>query len=368
MINLKVTAQWTRPDGQIIDLDPALLNCLNAIQQHGSLTKATQALGASYRTLWALVKRLNAEFEEPVIETHGRAGANLTPLGWKILWMAEQGSVRVLNEVSAAAEQLNSEWKQSPRDNRPWLSMALGDAPLLRTLFSQTSIYKELDLYVRWQGGISALSSLHRGEVKVAGCHLPLVEHCDNEALHIMRKWLRGENLLVAPCFQREVGWMSRPSRKRLNLYDVAQRQALLVNRSASCPTHHLLNGILNGLKLNGPDLPGFYHEENSHLAAACSIAAGHGDLGLGIREAAEQYNLRFDPIGMDQYFLVFSASDLEFKGLKELLEWLTKPEAQMLVQQAPGYCSYRLGQIFNLEEFVAQLTEEPVETPILVR
>ena len=136
----------------------------------------------------------------------------------------------------------------------------------------------------------------------------------------------------------------------------MAQRRALLVNRNSASSTHHQLDALITKACLKAEDLPGFFHEENSHLAVACTIAAGHGDLGLGIRAAADHYGLQFRPVSKERYFLVLHNSDLQYRALDILLPWLRSAEVLEHVKNAAGYKPLNLGRTQALELFLNEI------------
>lgn len=78
-----------------IDLDPARqigpgkIRLLEAIGEHGSISRGGQALGMSYRRAWLLVDDMNRCFRDPVVEARpGGArggGATLTPFGQELI-------------------------------------------------------------------------------------------------------------------------------------------------------------------------------------------------------------------------------------------------------------------------------------------
>lgn len=356
MIHLKVSAQWTTQDGQNLDIDERLLRILKAIDEFGSLSLACKAIGISYRTLWAQIQFWNKQLERDLVKTQGRAGACLTEFGFKLMWMFEQGAARLNNETSATSDQLNSEWSEQSL-NRPWISMSLSDDPLLQQLLQTTSLYDDLDVSLRWSNSISAMSALHRGEVKLAGCHLPVVGHENNEAFKIMRKWLRGENLSIIDLYSREVGWIYRKAVRPPTLTDVAHNKALLVNHSPASTTYHQLNGLLRQMGFTPEKMPGYFHEENSHLAVACSIAAKQGDLALGVRDAADTYKLGFQPVCEERYFFVFNNNDWDFPALTVLKNWLKTKQVKQKIARMQGYQSDRLGEIISLEDLLNELS-----------
>ncbi len=65
------------------------IELLELIGQHGSISKAAQAMSMSYKRAWYLIDGFNAMFREPLIERqHGGKGggsAKLTPFGERVV-------------------------------------------------------------------------------------------------------------------------------------------------------------------------------------------------------------------------------------------------------------------------------------------
>lgn len=358
MINLNISAEWMKPNGEKIILDERFFQVLKAIAAEGSFSSACKSVGMSYRTLWTWVQKTNAQFEDELISTHGRAGACLTRMGHKVLWMYEQANVRIAPEIGVVVEQLNAEWLQA-KENKPWVSMATGDDPVLQQLLHDPALHQRMQLSLRWAGSISALSALHRGEVKIAGCQLPDTrgDGIYTEVHRILRRWLRGENLSVIHLFERETGWISRNMIRPPTLTEVHNKRAQLVNHSPSSSAHHQLNALIEQAGLNAESLPGYHHEENSHVSLACTIAAGHGDLGIGIQAAADQYGLSFRPLVKEHYFLVVHMEDLNFPAIVEFRSWLQSDSVKRAIQSTPGYAAPHIGELQVLEEFLNQMS-----------
>ncbi len=65
------------------------IELLELIGRHGSISKAAQAMGMSYKRAWYLIDGFNSLFREPLIERQhgGRGGgsAMLTPFGERVV-------------------------------------------------------------------------------------------------------------------------------------------------------------------------------------------------------------------------------------------------------------------------------------------
>ncbi|WP_259404231.1 winged helix-turn-helix domain-containing protein [Hymenobacter sp. HSC-4F20] len=65
------------------------LELLTLIQEHGSISKAAQEMGMSYKRAWDLVSSLNAQSATPLVQTQtgGKrgGGAEVTPEGQQLI-------------------------------------------------------------------------------------------------------------------------------------------------------------------------------------------------------------------------------------------------------------------------------------------
>jgi molybdate transport system regulatory protein len=70
-------------------IGPGKIRLLEAVREHGSITRAGRALGMSYRRAWLLIDAMNGCFREPVVETQlggsRGGGAVLTPFGARLV-------------------------------------------------------------------------------------------------------------------------------------------------------------------------------------------------------------------------------------------------------------------------------------------
>jgi molybdate transport system regulatory protein len=70
-------------------IGPGKIELLERLQAEGSITRAAQSMGLSYRRAWYLIDTLNSAFGRPVTQTkvggEGGGGAELTPLGQELV-------------------------------------------------------------------------------------------------------------------------------------------------------------------------------------------------------------------------------------------------------------------------------------------
>lgn len=348
MIEFELKPAWVTESGKKVAIDQKLLDTLRAIEKHQTITSACKALGVSYRTLWSLIQRYNLEFEAELIGTSKGSGTTITALGHQLLWMVEHGRIRLEKEIHIEADKLNKQWQisSSTQAASKW---ALSDDPLVPSLLQ--SLRKQTPVTVHWGGSIAALSAFHRGEVEIAGCHLPIGMSKNQEIHNMMQRWLRGEDLWVLPLFEREIGWISRPSDTPPTLESVAAGHHKLLNRNASSSTFYQLKALVNAAGLNENELPGWNDYEDTHMGLACSVGAGLADLGLGVRYAAEHFGLQFRRANWDRYFLVFRKPEKD-SALHETLTTLSPILQSLNLNENVGYHSVS-HEVQNLHGFL---------------
>jgi molybdenum-dependent DNA-binding transcriptional regulator ModE len=85
MMDIKLNPNWKISHNEVLDIDPVLFNLLESIQQQGSLKKATEQTGVSYRFTWGLFGKWDKLLGQPLIILERARGETLSVLGEKPL-------------------------------------------------------------------------------------------------------------------------------------------------------------------------------------------------------------------------------------------------------------------------------------------
>jgi molybdate-binding protein len=107
----------------------------------------------------------------------------------------------------------------------------------------------------------------------------------------------------------------------------------------------------------------GFNSAEFTHSAVAAYIASGMADVGIGVRTAAERFNLDFIPLVRERYFFALRTDALDEPLMRQLVTILQQPAYHQLVDALPGYNAAHTGKIESLGEAfgsAAAATTEP--------
>ncbi|TVM17625.1 ModE family transcriptional regulator [Oceanidesulfovibrio indonesiensis] len=77
---------WIEEDGELL-FGSGRAQLLINIREYGSLKKASEVMGISYRAAWGKLKKTEEILGEPLVEKYGgnRAGYSLSPLGERLM-------------------------------------------------------------------------------------------------------------------------------------------------------------------------------------------------------------------------------------------------------------------------------------------
>jgi molybdate transport system regulatory protein len=105
------------PDGEIL-FGQGRLTILEAIEKHGSLTAAADALGMSYRGLWARIRRSEQRLGLQLVESHaGRgpsSGTRVTHTGKELMHRYRDLRQSVLDAAEEAFRRFADPGPQGP--------------------------------------------------------------------------------------------------------------------------------------------------------------------------------------------------------------------------------------------------------------
>lgn len=224
--------------------------------------------------------------------------------------------------------------------------------PLLELLAQEISAQRPpCRLVLASVGSLGGLVALRRQHAHLAGSHLlhppsgefnlPYVQqHLGKAPLRLVTFVEREQGLIVAPGNpQRVIGIQDLP---RLRF----------VNRQRGAGTRILLDEELKNADIaHNPEeaaarIPGYDHEEYTHMAVATAVASGIADCGLGVRSAAIALGLDFVPIAEERYDFIIPAAHVEHPAIQALLAILQDGAFRSRVDAEGGYRSAKMGEV----------------------
>lgn len=215
----------------------------------------------------------------------------------------------------------------------------------LRRRKDQTSV-------VGWtMGSMAALHALQRGEVHVAGLHLfdPVTGESN---LPFLKRSLKGSEHDVVTFATWEEGFLVRPGNPKSirTAADLAEAAVTLVNREEGAGARLLLDQRLRAAGVDPAQVRGYDRIVSSHFEVARAVAGNQADVGVGIRSAAQLFDLDFVPLQAARYDLVVPKAYLKsHPTLAHLFETLVSRPFRTEIEALGGYDTTNTGTVHSL-------------------
>lgn len=278
---------------------------LDAVDAAGSVSRAAERLGLSYRTAWGRLSALEAAFGHPLVTKTKGHGSALTERGAALrdalgtTLRAFEGTLAA--EGEALRHRLAAVLAGGPGPGPVRLAIS-HDPVLLDALGGMEGVAAEV------VGSGEAVERLLAGGADAAGFHAGtdgVPEHPPFSALR------RADAFTVRALFRREQGLLvarGNPLDVR-GVGDLARAGVRFVNRQRGSGTRLWFDRLLAAAGVAPGAVAGYGTEEFTHQAVAALVASGAADAGLGVRAAADRFGLGFVPVGTETYFLASRAA-----------------------------------------------------------
>ncbi|MEQ1681335.1 MAG: substrate-binding domain-containing protein [Nitrospira sp.] len=208
--------------------------------------------------------------------------------------------------------------------------------------------HKDQTTIIGWtMGSTAALHALQRGDVHVAGLHL--LDPVSGESnMPFLRRSLKGSGYDVVTFATWEEGFLVRPGNPKSirTVADLAEPMVTLINREEGSGARLLLDQRLRAAGINPTQARGYDRIVSSHFDVARTIAGRQADVGIGIRSAAQLFDLDFVPLQAARYDLVVPKSYLKsHPTLTHLFETLVSRPFRNEIEALGGYDTSETGK-----------------------
>ena len=211
---------------------------------------------------------------------------------------------------------------------------------------------KDQTSLVGWtMGSMAALRALQQGEVHVAGLHL-LDPATGESNLPFLRRVLKGSNYDVVTFATWEEGLLVRAGNPKSirAIEDLIDSHVTIVNREEGAGARLLLDQRLRAAGINSDQVKGYGSSVASHLEIARAIASRQADVGVGIRSAAQLFELDFIPLQVARYDLVVPKAYMKLHPtLAHLFETLVSRPFRNEIEAIGGYDTNETGKLHAL-------------------
>lgn len=352
MFKVHIRPHWEISFGSEAPLDTAaLLGLLLAIQDTGSIAQAARAVKLSYRYAWGLLREAERLFGDSLLDTGRGRGTLLTPLAQKLVWADRRIAARLSPTLESLASELESELGKMASERLRMIRMDASHGFAVAALMAHLEKV-EIPVELRYRNSTDAVAALSRRECDLAGFHVPTGEF-QKAAMTWYARWLDPAQHCLIHLAVRQQGLFVAPGNPLgiRSLADLARPEVRFVNRQTGSGTRMLLALMLDAAGIREQDINGFNSAEFTHSAVAAYIASGMADVGIGVRTAAERFNLEFIPLVRERYFFAMRTESLDEPLIRQFLTILELPEYHARVDELPGYQAGDTGKILSLDE-----------------
>ncbi|MEY2860065.1 MAG: hypothetical protein RL392_523 [Pseudomonadota bacterium] len=341
-----------------------LIDLLQAVSAHGSISGGARALGLSYRHVWGELKRWENELGNELLVWEKGQSARLTEFASKLMWAERQAQARLAPQIEALRSELERAFAVAfdPQAHVVTLYASHDDAlgALREHALATDSDVKggvtQLHLDTRFCGSVDAIRALNEGRCVMAGFHT-LQHPAPGSLAELTYK------PLLQPGLHKIIGFAQRTQGLMVakgnplglqSLQDIARTSARFINRTRGTGTRVVLDELLAQAGIAPASIQGYDTVEQSHTAAALAVSSGSADAALGIAIAAQAQGLDFVPLVQENYHLVCLKSALQEPAIESLLALLQSPAWQARLAALPGYTPARSGEVLSLREVLS--------------
>ncbi len=331
----------------------ALIDMLQAVATHGSISAAARALDLSYRHVWGELKRWQAELGNELLIWEKGQSARLSEFGTKLLWAERQAQARLAPQIEALRADLERAFAVAFDDQAHVVTLYASHDDALSALREHALVqaHGQLHLDIRFTGSVDAIRALNEGRCVMAGFHTLLDTGRKTLTERTYKPLLQPGRHKIIGFARRTQGLMvaaGNPLRLR-SLQDVARSRARFANRALGTGTRVVLDELLARDGVGPQAIHDGASSEPSHEAVAHAVAAGHRDAGLGIEAAARAARLDFVPLVDERYHLVCLKSALTQPGIIALLRLLQTSDWQEELAHIAGHTAMQSGQVLSM-------------------
>ncbi len=338
MLQVSITPQWTIARPGSAALAERTVALLVSVAEHGSLLKACEAMGVSYRHAWQLIRQGEALLGAPLLRMERGKGSTLSPLAEKLVWADRRIAARLSPMLDSLASELQVELDRVLMIVPPQLRIHASHGFAIQALhdaLGRAGINNEL----RYCGSTEAVASLDLGGCEVAGFHVPTGEF-EAEAIAHYAQWLKPASQKLIGIATRRLGLMVAPGdpKKIYGIKDLARTDLRFVNRQSGSGTRFLLDLMLRQAGVDAAKVHGYEQCELTHAAVAAYVASGMADVGFGVETPARQFKLDFVPLQTERYYLLCEARSLDAPAVRAMLDIVQGDAFKTAVNRLPGY------------------------------
>jgi putative molybdopterin biosynthesis protein len=225
--------------------------------------------------------------------------------------------------------------------NRPTIVFSGSHDLAVELLATQLSEY--LNILTLPVGSLDGLVALRQNLCNLSGTHL--LDTSGEYNLPYIRHLFPDRAMQVITLAYREQGLITFPGNPKSisSLADLARTDVTFVNRNPGSGTRLWLDQQLLQQGIPSGRIHGFETTVSTHTECSTLVKSGKIDVALGLKAAANQFNLGFIPLFHERYDIVFSQE--QRPALAPLLDTIQTSAFRRGVEALTGYETMHTGE-----------------------
>lgn len=357
-MEISFALRWCYGNNRSEEITAELFQLLRAIADNGSLRAAAEQCGISYRHAWGLLQKWEQLTGSPLVSLTRGKGAELTPLGQKLIWEQQRIAARLEPEFASLSSELTTELKvMLNRGKETALHICASHGLAVAMLRELAQHRQQMTLDFQYHGSLDSLRLLKSGRCDMAGFHLP-EGALGARLLPRFRRYLNADSDALIYAVRRRQGLMTAADNPHAirTLADLSDKPVRFINRQQNSGTRTTFDLLLQDAKLDTNKINGYHGEEFTHLAVAALVASGAADCAFGIEAAARQFNLHFIPFNWESYWFAVAREKLETAAVTDFISLLRSSQFHQKIDCLSGYEAARAGQVIMPDAELAAL------------
>ncbi|MCD6450648.1 MAG: molybdopterin biosynthesis protein, partial [Thermotogaceae bacterium] len=207
---------------------------------------------------------------------------------------------------------------------------------------------KDLKVVSANVGSLGGILSILKGYSHMAGMHLFDPETGEYNIPYI-KEYM--DRFTLVNLSYREQGFIVQKGNPKniKDFEDLTKDGVRFINRQKTAGTRILLDYYLKKKNISPDDISGYSDEEYSHVNLALKIKKDMADVGLGIRAAANIYDLDFIPVSYERYDLLIHESFLNDKRFELVMNIIASKEFKEEAERLGGYLLKDAGKMWEV-------------------
>ncbi|MEO0230032.1 MAG: molybdopterin biosynthesis protein [candidate division WOR-3 bacterium] len=186
-------------------------------------------------------------------------------------------------------------------------------------------------------GSLGGIQAILKGRTHLSAIHLLDEESGDYNTTFVKKYELK--DFYLFPFLEREQGFVLRKGHEEVKTFrEIAEKGYTFVSRQRGSGTRILTDFLLKKEGLNPINIKGYQNEVTTHIEVAHYVKEGLADVGVAVYPVAQLFDLKFIPIGFEEYDLLLPGYFVKGEYFEKIIKAIKSTEFLERIEKLGGY------------------------------